>query len=155
VDRLQAALGSCQVRRSESPADTARHHLEAGRPALQQVRHVVVFVGDKAVRSFLRTLKTWHCPRLPLRAVLRPRVAAAPAVQQSIDISYLPGAQQQTRRTLLQRANGTDIVPFHRPCSACYAGNANNIRVGMASMAKTIVEDIAQLKILPHQLTGF
>jgi len=30
------------------------------------------------------------------------------AVQQSIDISYLPGLQQQTRHTLLQRANGTD-----------------------------------------------
>jgi len=34
--------------------------------------------------------------------------AAAPAVQQSIDISYLLGPQQQTRRTLLQRANETD-----------------------------------------------
>jgi len=32
----------------------------------------------------------------------------APAVQQSIDISYPPGPQQQTRRTLLQLANGTD-----------------------------------------------
>jgi len=40
-------------------------------------------------------------------------------VQQSIDISHPPGPQQQTRRTLLQPANGTetrtDIVPFHRP----------------------------------------
>jgi len=35
------------------------------------------------------------------------RAAAAPAVQQSIDISYPPGPQQQTRRTLLQRADGT------------------------------------------------
>jgi len=42
-----------------------------------------------------------------MRAVLRPRAAAAPAVQQSIDISYPPGPQQQTRRTLLQRADGT------------------------------------------------
>jgi len=30
------------------------------------------------------------------------------AVQQSVDISYLPGLQQQIRHTLLQRANGTD-----------------------------------------------
>ena len=36
------------------------------------------------------------------------RAAAAPAVQQSIDISYPPGLQQQTRRKLLQRANETD-----------------------------------------------
>jgi len=34
--------------------------------------------------------------------------AAAPAVQQSIDISNPPGPQQQTHRTLLQRANGTE-----------------------------------------------
>jgi len=46
---------------------------------------------------------------LLLRAVLRPYAAAAVAldVQQSIDISYPPGTQQQTRRTLLQRAIGT------------------------------------------------
>ena len=37
-----------------------------------------------------------------------PRAAVAPGVQQSIDISYPPGTQQQTRRTLLQRANRTD-----------------------------------------------
>jgi len=47
------------------------------------------------------------------RAVLPPRAAAAPAVQQSIDIS-------NPRRMLLQRANGTDrrtdTVPFRRPC---------------------------------------
>jgi len=51
------------------------------------------------VFSFLRALKTWHCPHLLLRAVLRPRAAATPAVQQSIDISYPPGPQQQTCRT--------------------------------------------------------
>jgi len=58
-------------------------------------------------------------------------VAAASTVHQSIDISYPPGPQQQTRRTLLQRANGTDkrtdSVPFYRPCSAHYAGSANII----------------------------
>jgi len=39
--------------------------------------------------------------------VALPAVAvAAPAVPQSIDISCQPGPQQQTRRTLLQLANG-------------------------------------------------
>jgi len=47
-----------------------------------------------SVFSYIRTLTTWHCP--PPRALL----------QQSIDISYPPGPQQQTRRTQLQRANG-------------------------------------------------
>jgi len=47
---------------------------------------------NKSVFSFLRQLQTWHCPHLLLRA------AAAPAVQQSIDISYPPDPQQQTRR---------------------------------------------------------
>jgi len=42
------------------------------------------------------------------RRLLRLACAAAlPAVQKSIDISYTPGQQQQTRRTLLQPANGT------------------------------------------------
>jgi len=46
--------------------------------------------------------------------VLRPRAAAAPALQQSIDISYPSGPQQQTRRMLLQRKNGTDgRTPCH------------------------------------------
>jgi len=67
------------------------------------------------VFSYQRTLKTWHYPHLLLRAELRPRAAAAPAMQQSIDSSYPPaapamqqsidssyppGPQQQTRRTL-------------------------------------------------------
>jgi len=73
---------------------------------------------NKSVFSYLRTLITWHCPS-PL--------------QQSIDISCLPSAQQQTRRTLLQLANGTDrradrrtdIVPFRRPCYAYYAISDN------------------------------
>ena len=51
------------------------------------------------------------CVQLPTSAVnvaLPVFVAAVPAVQQSIDISYQSGLQQQTRCTLLQRANGTD-----------------------------------------------
>jgi len=45
---------------------------------------------------------------LLLRAVLRLHAAAALAVQQSIDLSYPSGPQQQTRCMLLQQANGTD-----------------------------------------------
>ena len=58
--------------------------------------------------------------------------AAAPAVQQSIDISCPPGPQQQTRRRLLQRENGTDRqtgghrTVTYRPCSTYYAKSANN-----------------------------
>jgi len=44
---------------------------------------------------------------LPALAAVR-RAAATTAVQQSIDISYPPSPQQQTRRTLLQRTNGID-----------------------------------------------
>jgi len=36
---------------------------------------------DKSVFSHLRTLKTWHSSHLLLRILLRPRAAAAPAVQ--------------------------------------------------------------------------
>ena len=88
---------------------------------------------SKNVFSYLRTLKTWHCPHLLLRAVLRPRAAAAPAVQQSIDTSRRPGPQQQTRRTLLHQANGTDgrtdTVPFHRPCSAYMPHNKRAVPI--------------------------
>ena len=53
--------------------------------------------------------------------------------QQSIDVSCPPGAQQQTRRTLLQRSTDgtdrrTDTGPLHRPCSAQYVGSANNTK---------------------------
>jgi len=61
-----------------------------------------------SVFSYLRTLTTWHCPSL---------------LQHSIDISYSPGRQQQTRRLLLQRVNGTDrrtdTVPFRILCGQC------------------------------------
>jgi len=66
------------------------------------VQSVQEIKWEQVCFSYLRTLKTLHYPHL-----LRPRAAAAPAVQQSIDISYPPGPQQQTRRTLLQRADGT------------------------------------------------
>jgi len=58
------------------------------------------------------------------------RAAAAPPVQQSIDISYPPSPQQQTHRTLLQLATGINgrmnTRPLHRLCCKHYAGSANN-----------------------------
>jgi len=64
-----------------------------------------------------------------LRAVLQSRAAAAPAVQQSIDISYPPGTQQQTRRTLLQQMNCTDRrrTPYV-DLAAYYASSVDNGR---------------------------
>jgi len=51
--------------------------------------------------------------------------------QQSIDISYSPGPQQQTRSSRVRQANGTDgrtdTVPLHRPCSAYYVDSANKM----------------------------
>jgi len=82
---------------------------------------------SKPVFGFLCTLTTWHCPHSPAAA---PCCCAARRPPLLIDISCTPGPQQQTRRTLLQRSKAgtdrqTDTVPFHRPCSAYYAGNAN------------------------------
>jgi len=68
-----------------------------------------------------------------LPAFAAARRAAAPAVQQSIDTSRRPGPQQQTRRTLLHQANGTDgrtdTVPFHRPCSAYMPHNKRAVPI--------------------------
>jgi len=60
--------------------------------------------------------------------------AVASAVQQSIDIPYPPGAQQQTRSSGVWRATGanggtdgqTDARPSRRPCSAYCASVVNN-----------------------------
>jgi len=43
------------------------------------------------VFSYPRTLKTWHYPHLLLYALLQRGAAAAPTVQQVINVSYLPG----------------------------------------------------------------
>ena len=62
------------------------------------------------------------------------RFCSAPAVQQSIGISCLPGPQQQTCSSGFaavgpwwdrQTDGQADTVPLHRPCSAYYAGSAN------------------------------
>jgi len=63
--------------------------------------HVQATTGS--LFNHLRTLKTRHYTHLLLRAVLRPRAAAVPVVQQSIDV--LPG-----------RAHSS------KPAARCYSG---------------------------------
>ena len=53
-------------------------------PSLQLDASQSVDCNNKSVFSFARQLQTWHCPHL----LLRRRAAAAPVVQQSIEISY-------------------------------------------------------------------
>ena len=78
---------------------------------------------NKSVFGFLRQLTTWHCSHLLLSAVLlgalRPHL--------TIDIAYSPGARQQTRRTLLQRANGTDRqTPYRYIDPAAYSAASDD-----------------------------
>ena len=75
---------------------------------------------DKSVFSHLRTLKTWHSSHLLLRILLRPRAAAAPAVQQLIAISYAPRAHS-SKPAARQTDGQTDSVPLYEPCSVYYA----------------------------------
>ena len=70
-------------------------------------------------QGFVSVLKK-VCVQLPTSAVnvaLPAFAAVAPAMQQLVNTSYQP--EPHTRRTLLQRANGTDrrtdTVPLHRP----------------------------------------
>ena len=86
---------------------------------------------NESVFSCPRRLKMCRCPHLLLYAVLWRCGAAAPAMQQLIDISYLPGPQQQACCMLLPWLNGTDrqmdrqrdTVSFHRPCYTWWLGS--------------------------------
>jgi len=67
--------------------------------------------------SFLRTLTMWHYPRAPAPSRAAVRRAA-------IDRYLLPAGP--TAANLQQQTDGRmDAVPFHRLCSACYAGSAD------------------------------
>jgi len=66
-----------------------------------------------------RAVAPTHRLQLPTSAANMPLpayAAAAPAVQQSIDISNPPGPQQQTRRTLPQRKLAAVVDIHHRRC---------------------------------------
>jgi len=91
-------------------------------------------VSSRSCVATLRTLVTYLLTYLLAVAAERRAVASCccGAGRAAIDRYLLPpDPQQQTRRTLLQRANVTDrrrdTVPSHRPCSTFYAGTANNM----------------------------
>ena len=103
------------------------------------------FKGNKSVFSFLRQLSTRHCPHVLLQSAVccwAPCCGAAAAecrrLQQSIDMSRPPGAQQQTRRTpVLRSIDGTNIRTDGRtldrftdlaPQSAYYADSVSGRR---------------------------
>jgi len=85
-----------------------------------------------AVVVYICRIKTSLCSATYVRWQRGITRIRTPLMQQSIDIFYLPGPQQQTRHTLLPRSNEPqtdrrkDTVPSHRP-SACYAGSANSV----------------------------
>jgi len=64
---------------------------------------------------------------LPACAAARLPPHEAAAVQQSIDVSYSPSRQQQTRRTLLQGANGTDRRTDGHRAVTYHAAGANKL----------------------------
>jgi len=82
--------------------------------AVQRKKIIVPFVIIFGTLSFAMPIPL--CLQLPTPAdnVALPafaaarRAAAAPGVQQSIDISYPPGPQQQTRSNKVRRPDGTD-----------------------------------------------
>jgi len=80
--------------------------------------------------SQLHTLKTWHCPHMLLRAVLR-RGCCCCVDRASIDRYLLPAGPTAANPPHAAAAGEwdkrTDSVPFYRPCSAHYAGSANII----------------------------
>ena len=96
--------------------------------------------ASKSVFSFLRTLRAYA-----LIAFAR-RCCWAPAVQQSIDISGLPGQQQRVwcygpmmgqpdRQTDRRADRRMDTVPLLRPWSEYHAGCVNITLTGRCTMA--------------------
>ena len=82
-----------------------------------------MLIKQSSVFNCLRTLTTRHCPARIL----------TPLLQQSIDISACRAhSSKPTTAGLLLCAHAgterrTDTVQFDRPCSAHYAGSANNV----------------------------
>jgi len=84
--------------------------------------------NHSAISCRVPTLTTCHCPRLLSRAVLRRGCCRPPAVQQSIDISWLPGLQQQTCSNDVRRPNGTDGQTGGRTADSCIHPAAHTMR---------------------------
>ena len=77
--------------------------------------------SNKFAFSYLRRLTTWHCPHssAAAAAVDRYHLPAGPTAANLQQPGLLPWAHAGTD-------SRTDTVPFDRPCSAYYAGSANN-----------------------------
>jgi len=74
---------------------------------------------NQSVCSFLRTLTTWHCPHSPAAAAAI--IALLSTGRKAANAPHAAAAGEWNRQT----DGRTDTVPLHRPCSAQYAGNAN------------------------------
>ena len=85
---------------------------------------------NKSAFSFLRQLITWHCPHLLLRALLRRSYCWEPDSNRSIS----PPCRAHSNKPAAAACGGrvrqtdwhTDVRQLHSPCSAYYAGSADN-----------------------------
>ena len=87
--------------------------------------------SNKSVFSYLRTLTTWHCPHSP--------TGRRCCSNRSISLANGFAAMG------LCWSRQTDTVPFHTPCSACYAGSTSNrvfnaLRQSLLRVAVTITK---------------
>ena len=73
--------------------------------------------------SYLRTLTTWHSP--PSHAAAAAIDHLLPAGRIAANPPHDAAAEEWERQT----DSWTDTVPFHRPCSAYYAGSAREVDV--------------------------
>ena len=102
---------------------TSRHiHAEKPRHICRNRPHLTCYHAtrsnntNKSVFSFLRQLTMWHCPHPAARLLM---TAGRLAVQQSIDVSWPPGPQQQTRSSGVRRPDGTDRRTDRRTPDSC------------------------------------
>ena len=76
----------------------------------------------RSLFSYLRTLKTWHCPHMLLCTMPQCRLCSS----RSISPAHWAHSSKPTacccRRQMGQTDGRTDIVLFHRPCSARISG---------------------------------
>ena len=88
---------------------------EASMPAsLYADRDLCIPPTQQDYVQLLRTLTTWHCPHSPTARRCCSNQSISPARRAHREVSHT-GTDRRT-----------DTVPFHRPCSADYAGSDNN-----------------------------
>ena len=92
----------------------------------KQLLHYIIgvhFNTNNSVISVVRRLSTWHCPHLLLSAGAGSRQSVSPV---HTALSSKPATCRCCCRSMGQTDGQTDARPFHRPCSAYYAGTVNN-----------------------------